>query len=200
MSAKLLLTTNYDVPAEGEHGRRRQVKLMVHKYFTQAHKPKDEFGKLLFSSEWNDLDWNWYFTSVFYMISTYIDIGIHRMEVSHNMKEKQVRLRYTDEFYEYISGLVDQGKKVMCDNNEELTITKEYVRFDDLHSGFLDYCNFKSDKDYTVRRFKKGLQFYVEQFGLHCHEQRNWRGSRRAKLELLISKNGVAPKEEVTPF
>jgi len=181
-SPKFVLSTNYDVTAEGDHGKRRQIKLFFHKYFTQDRKPKDEFGKLLFSDEWTDEDWNWYYNVMFFMVQAYYTFGVNQIATTDNMLIKQVRLKYREEFYEFMSELVSNGHDA-----DAALLTDGYTPFDDLYNDFLRGAGL-SDKEYSRRRFSYGLEFFCENMGYKMERRMISFGIKKGAKEISIVK------------
>lgn len=193
-SPKVVLATNYDVEAEGEHGKRRQIKLFFQKYFTASHKPKDEFGKLLFSDEWTEDEWNWYYNVMFFLIQSYYTWGITQVDTTDNMKVKQIKLKYREEFYEFVQEIISSS------NGYDYNITKQYVPFDSLYQDFLNASSL-TEKDYGRKRFSYGLQFVCDSFGWIFDSRRIWSGTVRGKKEIMIAKSKAdIPEDEPLPF
>lgn len=180
MSPKIVIITNYDVEAEGEHGLRRQVKVFFSKYFTSKHKPKDEFKKMFFSEDWDAWEWNWFYTFMFTCIHAYFSHDVIRVATTENVKAKQVKLKYREEFYKFMNDVMS----MQSDN--ELKPRKEYVLFDDLYQDFLKTGGLDKH-DYSSRRFKSGLLFYCKCYRFIILERRHMtRDSGRNKMELRI--------------
>lgn len=179
LSPKFVLSTNYDVTAEGDHGKRRQVKLFFQKYFTANHKPAKEFGKMFFSEEWTDEDWNWFFNTMFFMVQGYYNMGIVRIDNTENMKVKQIRLNYRDEFYEWMSNVIFTRKRL------DYNVTIDFVPFERLYMDFIKGSGLDT-KDYSKRRFHYAMKFFCEQFALEYHDQQINYGADRGSKEVKI--------------
>ncbi len=55
-SPKMIITTNYTIPGDGNSYDRRQLVLPLTSYYNKKHKPDDDFGRLLFD-DWDEKEW-----------------------------------------------------------------------------------------------------------------------------------------------
>jgi hypothetical protein len=179
-SPKFAISTNYDVTADGDHGKRRQVKVYFQKYFTQKHKPATEFKKVFFSSEWNDNDWNGYDNSMFFLVQSYLVFGIVELDVTENMKIKQIRLNYREEFYDFMYNAIFEKQ------NLDYSVTSEFVKFETLYSDFLKASGLDS-KEYSKRRFGYGMRYFAEQFHFKYEDHQIKSGADKGMKELKIT-------------
>ncbi len=147
---KIIFSTNYAIPAGADHARRRQRILEFFKFYHPGFTPKDHFGHNLFD-DWEESEWSKFFNFLFACVQSYLISGLPVRETSEASKKKQVKIQFGDEFYDWFEGYLGNG----CET-EKL--------FNDLRANFLSNYDLEA-KDYSSKRFKKGLETAVSVFG-----------------------------------
>ena len=147
-SPKILFTSNYILKGEGDSHDARKVEMELYRHYNGGFQPVDDFGKLFFSIEWEDSDWNNFYSYMIRCMQTYFNTGLIRPELKSGKVRKLVAVTNDDFMF-------------FCDNKnwDEDTVyyTKDIMR------------NFEFDEDtgdYPARMntkwFGKWLSAYFE--------------------------------------
>ena len=145
-SPKIMFTTNYTIPNNGNHAKRRQRVLEFAPFFGVKHTPEDEFGHKLFE-DWDKDEWNRFYNFMFYCVNEYLEVGILKMENSDKLAKKQIRVMYGEEFLEF-----------MLTASEEKNLP---VKLETLYNDFLSENGFEK-KDFSMKKFGKGALDFLE--------------------------------------
>lgn len=140
-SPKVMFTTNYTIPNNGNHAKRRQKVFEFSPYFGTMRTPEDEFGHKLFD-DWDKDEWNRFYNLMFCCVQNYLQGGIVSVENSDALGRKQVRVQFGEEFLDFIydaSGVRD-----------------EWIKLEKLYQDFLLQSGFDK-KDYSIKRFSKAV-------------------------------------------
>lgn len=156
-SPKIGFTTNYNVNATGNHGKRRQKVLEFSGFFKPGNSPEDYFGHKLFD-DWDIHEWNRFYNLMFVCVQAYFQEGVKEVMNSEKIKRKQVKLNYGEEFLEWWDDWTSDTP-----DNVNKPFGKE-ILLQDLHKGFLMDYGF-TEKDYSNKRMKSAIVFGAEQFG-----------------------------------
>jgi hypothetical protein len=148
-SPKVILTTNYTINDDGNHAKRRQKVVEFSNYFGPDKTPLDEYGHLLFE-DWDKDEWNRFYNFMFYCIQYYLKNGIGVMPQGDKYKHKKIKVQFGEDFLSWFN-----------DNTDSLISWK---KFNDLYSDFLNVNNYDK-KDFSRKRFKKGVEIASENFG-----------------------------------
>lgn len=157
-SPKFAFTTNYSLNIKGNHGKRRSKVFEFAPFFNPGNTPLDFFNHLLFE-DWDRDEWNRFYNLMFFAVSVYLHIGIKETAASEKMKRKQAKLSFGEEFLEWFDHYAQNG----C---------REWKPFKELYSNFMIENDFDK-KDYSQKRFKKGLEVTAENFGNELQTRRN---------------------------
>jgi hypothetical protein len=157
-SPKFAFTTNYSLNIKGNHGKRRSKVFEFAPFFGPDNTPLDYFKHLLFE-DWDKDEWNRFYNLMFFAVSMYLDAGIKETAASEKMKRKQAKLSFGEEFLEWFDHYAQNG----C---------REWKPFKELYSNFMIENDFDK-KDYSQKRFKKGLEVTAENFGNELQTRRN---------------------------
>lgn len=178
-SPKFAFTTNYSLNIKGNHGKRRSKVFEFAPFFGPQNTPLDFFGHLLFES-WDADEWNRFYNLMFFCLSIYLQGGIKELGESDKMKRKKIKLSFTDEFLEWFDHYASNG----CD---------QWKPFKELYNNFMIENDFDK-KDYSQKRFKKGLETAAEIFGNRVQTRRN--RVQNNQHELMMEKNNASVPDE----
>jgi hypothetical protein len=157
-SPKFAFTTNYSLNIKGNHGKRRSKVFEFAPFFGPNNTPLDYFNHLLFE-DWDKDEWNRFYNLMFFSVSTYLESGIKEQGTSEKMKQKQIKLSFGEEFLEWFHEYSGNG----C---------RAWKPFKELYNNFMVENDFDK-KDYSQKRFKKGLEVTAEIFGNELQTRRN---------------------------
>lgn len=169
-SPKFAFTTNYSLNIKGNHGKRRSKVFEFAPFFGPANTPNSFFGHLLFE-DWDADEWNRFYNLMFFSLSVYLNTGIKETMTSEKMKRKQIKLSFGEEFLEWYGHYSDNG----CG---------EWKPFKELYSGFMIENDFDK-KDYSQKRFKRGLEIASETFQNRVETRRNTAASNRHEIRVV---------------
>jgi len=114
----MVVTSNFYVKGPGgSSDRDRRNEFELDNYYSDSHKPIDDFGKEFFSG-WNDKDWNQYDTIMIDCIQLYLKEGLIVAD-SINLEANNLKQATSAEFYEYSKGIAPNK---WLDKREELDI------------------------------------------------------------------------------
>jgi len=174
-SPKVILTTNYTINDDGNHAKRRQRLIEFGNYFNPKNTPLDEYQHLLFD-EWDRDEWNRFYNFMFYCLKFYLMHGIVDITQKDSYRKKKIRVMFGEEFLDWFEGYVEEGA---CQN-----VTK----ISDLYQGFLSETGLDR-KDFSLKRFKKGLMVSSENFGYKLSQVKMREDHNRIYVN-MIPKNG----------
>jgi hypothetical protein len=157
-SPKVILTTNYTVNDDGNHAKRRQRLIEFSNYFSPERTPLDEYGHLLFD-DWDKDEWNRFYNFMFYCIRFYLKHGIKDLSQKDSYKKKKIKNMFGEEFLSWFDDYSQNG----CATEHKFM--DMFIQFQNV-SGF-------DKKDYSLKRFKKGLKISSENFGYRLTEKKN---------------------------
>jgi hypothetical protein len=179
-SPKIGFTTNYNVNAVGNHGKRRQKVFEFAPFFKPGNSPEDFFGHKLFD-DWDTDEWNRFYNLLFVSVQAYFEAGIKEVVNSEKIKRKQIRLNYGEEFLEWFDDfiLTNLGRPRMLHE-----LHKEFV----MANGF-------TEKDYSNKRMKSAIVFAAENVGLKVRIRQNRQAG--GGREVTIYKEGEQPAPEI---
>jgi hypothetical protein len=171
-SPKIAFTTNYSINNTAEHAKRRQKVFEFASFFSSKYTPFDHFGEKLFN-DWDEDEWNRFYNLMFFCVSLYLQFGIKEVDNSDKLKRKQIKLQFGEEFLDYWDELMDDKL------NNYRVITNEWKSF--LERNELD------KKEYSLKRFKKGLEVSCKIIGIDFDFRANWQNN--GVKEFKIAKN-----------
>lgn len=159
LSPKVAITTNYDIATDGEHAQRRAKKILLAKYFHKKHTPLDEFGCMFFSDDWDQLQWDYFYNTIFHFIKVYMTYGFSDFVETENMKEKSIRVAYGEEFFTWFDTYLDEYRGAD-------------VLLKDLYSQFLEDMDMDR-KTYSSQRFRYAVKKYCEKYKYEMTSKRD---------------------------
>ena len=157
-SPKILFSTNYTIPSNGNHAKRRQKVFEFSSFFTPENTPLDYFGHRLFN-DWNEQEWNRFYILMLACVGYYLSFGIKDIKAGDKLKRKHIKINYSEEFLDWFDEL-SPGWKVF--NNE--------------YKNFIE-VNGWDKKDYSNKRFKKAIQEAIDCFSYKIEWKRNWQNN-----------------------
>jgi hypothetical protein len=172
-SPKIAFTTNYTISNNSEHSRRRQRVLEFAPFFNSKNTPLDVFGHTFFT-DWDDDEWTKFYNLMFYCVKEYMEIGIVQVDNSAKLKRKQIKQQFGEDFLDYYDE-IESGRLV--------SITEEW-------KGFL-MRNELDKKEYSLKRFKKGLVIASEVFQNEFIEEKNWQHNNIKMFKIIKNSNNI---------
>jgi hypothetical protein len=169
-SPKFAFTTNYSLNIKGNHGKRRSKVFEFSPFFGPGNTPIDFFGHLLFE-DWDKDEWNRFYNLMFFSVSNYLMGGIKEVKTSEKMKRKQIKLSFGEEFLEWFDHYKDNG----CE---------DWKAFKEVYNNFMLENDFDK-KDYSQKRFKKGIEIASETFEIVSETRRNRNAENRTEVRLV---------------
>jgi len=155
-SPKIVFTTNYSIPQNGVHAKRRQRVFEFAPYFGAKHTPEDEFGHKLFD-DWDKDEWNRFYNLLFYCLNDYLANGVANIDFSEKMAKKVLKNQFGDEFIEHFDDIIKN---------------KDWVSIDQLHQEFLNMYGMDK-KDFSRIRYKRGIKVGTELLNIAYFEQKH---------------------------
>lgn len=154
-SPKILFTTNYTISSVGNHAKRRQKVFEFSSAFNSNYTPFDLFGHKLFD-DWDADEWNRFYNLMFTCLSLYLSNGVGNYDNSFATARKHVRLNFGEEMIDYLDELPKEG----CNH------------FRDMYNDFLKRNDYDK-KDYSQKRFSKGIEESCERLGWDFEKFKN---------------------------
>ena len=155
-SPKICFTTNYMVQNQSNHARRRQRVLPFSSHYTPEFTPADEIGHRLFD-DWDRSGWVSFYNFMFSCAQAYLTTGIVELPFTDTMRLKSIKSSFGSDFKEWFDHYRMNG-------------AKEWTAFKDLYSHFLSSTD-NNEKDFSKKRFKKGLEVACDQFKLAIEDR-----------------------------
>jgi hypothetical protein len=175
-SPKILFTTNYTINNNSKAAQRRQKVLEFAPFFTPKYTPRDHFKHNLFD-DWDADEWNRFYNLMFACVSMYLMGGVREMADSAKLKRKHIRLSFGEEFLDFWDHYVENG----C---------QEWKPFKELYNGFMIENDFEK-KDFSQKRFKKGLEIASQLMEIESESRRNRQASNRTEFRLIKNTENV---------
>lgn len=98
-SPKILFTSNYILSGVGDSHDARKVEIELFRHYSKNFKPINEFGKLFFT-QWNDQEWNSFFSYMIGNIQKYFKNGLLVSELKTG-KTKKMIANTCEDFYDF---------------------------------------------------------------------------------------------------
>lgn len=162
---KLFFTTNHMINGEGSSFTDRMHYLVFSDFYSDHHKPTDDFGQLFFD-EWDEEQWNLFYNLVAYSLQLYFRYGLVPPP-SSNIEKRKLRqmmgeefLSWADEFY--APGEPDLSSPNPTSGNLEVRIARK-----ELFEGFKNRLRGKLLDFYSPTRFGRCLRWYCKYKGYH---------------------------------
>jgi len=160
-SPRLAFTCNTLFVDQGSSNARRYVTCEVGNHYNLDNTPLDEFGRELFSPEWNPKDWQDTISFMILMITTFLEKGLSLRLDSSSLKRKRI-VKETSEDW-------------MLWAEEFLSPTVQRVNVNDLRGRCMTECGKATYRSLENNRnlFSTWLRRYVEGYkgwSLHRHQ------------------------------
>ncbi len=120
---------------------------------------------------------------MFFCLSLYLGSGIKELPTSLKLKRKQIKLSFTEEFLEWFNHYAENG----CE---------DWKAFKELYNSFMIENDFDK-KDYSQKRFKKGLEVAGETFGHRVQSRRNRVQNNQNENRMLKEGEDRVPDEKI---
>jgi hypothetical protein len=177
-SPKIAFTTNYTISNNSEHSKRRQRVLEFAPYFNSKNTPLDYFGHKFFD-DWDNDEWSKFYNFMFFCVKEYMQHGILAVDNSAKLKRKQIKQQFGEDFLDYYDD-IESGR---------------WMSISDEWKGYL-MRNEIDKKDYSLKRFKKGLQIASDVFSNDYIEQKNRQNNNIKEFKITKNNNNIG--ENVT--
>ena len=177
-SPKIAFTTNYTISNNSEHSRRRQRVLEFAPFFNSKNTPLDYFGHKFFD-DWDQDEWSKFYNLIFFCVKEYLGHGILQVDNSEKLKRKQIKQQFGEDFLDYYDEIE----------------SRKWMSISDEWKGYL-MRNEIDKKDYSLKRFKKGLQIASDVFSNDYIEQKNRQNNNIKEFKITKNNNNIG--ENVT--
>lgn len=167
-SPKILFSTNYTIPASANHAARR-LKVLEFSQFFKETPPKNFFGHMLFT-DWGKDEWDLFYNLMFCCVQEYLKNGVHNLEKTDGMKNKEIKTAFGDEFFEWWQDYHD---------NQFIA----YQEFKKLYEQFLTANSFDK-RDYSMKRFRMAINFSCDLLGFELKERHDRHGSNQKEIKI----------------
>lgn len=153
-SPKFIITTNWLLRYDENDTstNRRFIEYKIKPYYGISHTPKDDF-KQTFFEEWNELEWNKFYSYIFRCVYSYLTDGLQRIAYDK-----------TEDNYKASFGC-DAKESEMARIIDEIVNVKRYVSFN-VTDVLEIYCQFdnplKSEKFFTAKNTKNFIDIYLK--------------------------------------
>ncbi len=99
-SPKLMFTSNYILSGVGDSHDDRKLEIELYRHYSKSYKPIHEFGKLFFSDQWTEGEWNAFFNYMIGNIQKYFKNGLLKSELKTG-KTKKLIANTCEDFYDF---------------------------------------------------------------------------------------------------
>lgn len=173
-SPKIAFTTNYTISNNSEHSRRRQRVLEFAPFFSSKNTPLDFFGHKFFD-DWDNDEWSKFYNLMFYCVKEYLGHGILSVDNSEKLKRKQIKQQFGEDFLDFYDEIESEKWMLISDSWKGYLIRNEIDK-----------------KDYSLKRFKKGLQIASEVFQDSYIELKNRQNNNLKEFKITKNINNIA--------
>jgi hypothetical protein len=178
-SPKIAFTTNYTINNTAEHAKRRQRVLEFAPFFSSKFTPLDYFGERMFD-DWDNDEMQKFYNFLFYCVKMYMVNGVMAVDNSDKLRRKQVKLQFGEEMLDYLDDV---------DSGVFRGITEEW-------KGFL-LRNEMDKKDYSIKRFMKGINNGSQILGWEFMDQKNRQNNNLKEFKIIKYINKMPGFEEI---
>lgn len=184
-SPKIAFTTNYSIAGNAEHAKRRQRVLEFSPFFSSTNTPLDHFGVQLFDG-WDNDEWQRFYNFMFLCVRQYMSSGIKSIDNSVKLKRKQVKMQFGEDFLDYLDTVIENN------NGKEMSISEEW-------KGFLNRSEIDK-KDYSLKRFKKGLEVGSKIMGYEFSERRDSQNGYQKLFKISVEAQNDGGTSQMDEF
>lgn len=168
-SPKIIITTNYTIPDDSNHAKRRLKVIEFSDHYKPEYTPADEFGHLLFT-DWDQGEWNRFYNLMFVCVKYYLEKGVVDIPQSSSYKFKKIKSQFGEDFSEWFGNYFQNG----CGNLKMVS---------ELYKGFLVEHDLDT-KDYSVKRFSKAIEISAKYMDVEMVRDRTVDSSRKVFIKL----------------
>lgn len=123
-SPKILFTSNYILSGTGDSHDARKVEIELYRHYSKSFEPKDDFGKLFFSIDWNKKDWDAFFSYMIGNMQRYFNNGIIKTELASGKTRKMIS-NTNEDFFDFCEN------DYKWDENTHYTTKKIFEQYND---------------------------------------------------------------------
>jgi hypothetical protein len=158
---KILISTNYAIIGDGDSFQDRMFEVEFSNYYSASYKPENDFNKRFFE-DWNESEWNSFFTFMLKCIQYYLTNGLVQYKHINRDRKKLVQITSIEfcSFADKIPRGVEKNKKDL----------------------FLNFFVENPDFPFKQKTFDSYLKAYARSMDMHIKE-RDSAGSRLIILE-----------------
>ncbi len=165
-SPKFVFSTNYDITGteDAKHLRRRVKQLLFDCYFGPNRLPINEIGMVL-EDGWDkdSQQWTLFYNFMFICVFTYLNLSVQEIQMTKNTKEKAIRNRCGDEFFDFVNiNLMSENKWFL-----DWFVVKT----------FFDSFKESTQSKMTLTEFKKNLDLYFRTFEIKHEVKKDYQGT-----------------------
>ena len=177
-SPKFIITTNYPITGDGNAFERRQHIVELSNFY-RHYDPKDVHGGTRLFDDWDDNDWNKYFTFMIKCIQLYFKKGL-KHSVSRSYKEAKLKSECTASFVDWADDFFKLG-----------TCYKK----DRVYKDFLNTLQLQ-EKEISKHKFTGRLKKYARGRKLELNPNQSGNRDRRNGTEYLTLKKIGSKKKK----
>ena len=144
--AKFLIASNRPIKIEGASARGRVVEFEFSEYYSDTFGAVHEFGKMFFTEDFTNEDWNDFYNVMCYCIKHYFETGLQIPE-NKNLSIRKLINETNEDFVEWMDNYIKEGKI-----EDNCFIDKKV-----LHEDFL-----QSYPDYKENKYLKQQRFFTD--------------------------------------
>ena len=165
-SPKIFIATNHSLNGEGLSFADRQHDLVFSDFYSDTHKPVDDFG-MLFFDEWNNEQWNLFYNLVSTSLKLYFQYGLVEAP-GRNIRLRKLRQLMGEEFLTWAEEYFAKERPEGLESDDIGTshLGKKIPR-KEMHDEFKSRLRGRMLDYYSSTRFGKCVKYYCEYKGLH---------------------------------
>jgi hypothetical protein len=126
--------------------------------FSSKYTPIDHFGHKLFD-DWDKDEWNRFYNLMFMSVYFYLNNGVKEVANGEKLKRKHIRLNFGEEFLDWWDNHIKENEG-------------KFEPFKTLYNNF-KIANDFDQKDYSSKRFRKGIDEASERFDYQVISRRS---------------------------
>lgn len=150
--AKFLLSVNHTIRIDSSSDRRRLYLFELANHYNEKFTPIDDFGRMFFSDEWTDRDWNQFDTFMVKCVERYLRYGVEQAEVI-NYGDRRVKEVFKNRL-DFLYFIQDEVQKVLK------SPSKRYWRGDTWKAFVEKYPIYNNRKDNIA--YTKYIRTYLD--------------------------------------
>lgn len=175
-SPKILFTSNYILGGTGDSHDARKIEIELYRHYSKNYEPINEFGKLFFSKDWTDEEWNSFYSYMISNIQKYFRTGLIKPTLSSGKIRKLIS-NTNEDFVDF------------CENEFLWSANKQYTTKEILSS--YRQSDREMPRNMGLSWFGRWLALYFD-FKDYKREDKNYNGKRSFALK------GLDIVEEIT--